>query len=174
MVELIAGHTWNTWGSPPAQLSSSAMAELAPLEQLDRMGFDHDSALRMARVEHEDWCRYYRHNGWRRDSPRDDSRKIHNKLVDWSEMESDPELLNAAVRSLAGTLWSLRRLGFRSRSLWQFFTRVGTVTAEQRSAPWTWTSTLGTRCVPRATGCSPSRVRRSCVTPGPGPSDPSR
>ena len=45
MVEQIAGHTWNTWGSPPAQLSGSEMAELAPLEQLALMGFDHYSAL---------------------------------------------------------------------------------------------------------------------------------
>ena len=97
----------------------------------------------MAQAEHEDWCRYYRRNGWKYGSPRDDSRKIHNKLVDWSVVESDPDLLNAAVRSLAGTLWSLRQLGFRSRPLWQSFTRVGTVTAEQRSAPWTWTSDSG-------------------------------
>jgi voltage-gated potassium channel Kch len=143
MVEQIAGHTWNTWGSPPAQLSGSEMAALAPAEQLALMGFDHDSALRMAQTEHEDWCRYYRHNGWKYGSPRDDSRKIHNKLVDWPVVESDPDLLNAAVRSLAGTLWSLRQLGFRSRPLWQSFTRVGTVAAEQRSTPWTWTSDSG-------------------------------
>lgn len=143
MVEQIAGHTWNTWGSPPAQLSGSEMAGLAPFEQLDRMGFDHDSAVRMAQAEHEDWCRYYRRNGWRHGSPRDDSHKIHDKLVDWSVVESDPDLLNAAVRSLAGTLWSLRQLGFRSRPLWRSFTRVGTVTAEQRSVPWAWTSDSG-------------------------------
>ncbi|OBA64779.1 hypothetical protein A5647_25265 [Mycobacterium sp. 1100029.7] len=143
MVEQIAGHTWNTWGSPPAQLSGSEMAELEPVEQLALLGFDADASLRMARAEHEDWCRYYRRNGWKYGSPRDDSRKIHNKLVDWSVVESDPDLLNAAVRSLAGTLWSLRQLGFRSRPLWQTFTRVGAVTAEQRSAPWTWTSDSG-------------------------------
>ncbi|WP_232078810.1 RyR domain-containing protein [Mycobacterium florentinum] len=143
MVEQIAGHTWNTWGSPPQQLSGSEMGELAPLEQLALMGFDHDSALQMAQAEHEDWCRYYRRNGWKYGSVRDDSRKIHNKLVDWSVVESDPDLLNAAVRSLAGTLWSLRQLGFRSRPLWQSFTRVGTVTAEQRSTPWTWVSDSG-------------------------------
>ncbi|OBF03954.1 hypothetical protein A5730_19110 [Mycobacterium sp. ACS4054] len=143
MVEQIAGHTWNTWGSPPAQLSGNEMVGLPPLEQLALMGFDQDAALSMARAEHEDWCRYYRRNGWKYGSPRDDSRKIHDKLVDWSAVESDPGLLNAAVRSLAGTLWSLRQLGFRSRPLWQSFTRVGTVTAEQRSAPWTWTSDSG-------------------------------
>lgn len=143
MVEQIAGHTWNTWGSPPAQLSGHEMADLAPLEQLALMGFDQHAALSMARAEHEDWCRYYRRNGWKYGSPRDDSRKIHDKLVDWSAVESDPELLNAAVRSLAGTLWSLRQLGFRSRPLWQSFTRVGTVSAQQRTGPWTWTSDSG-------------------------------
>jgi len=143
MVEQIAGHTWNTWGSPPAQLSGSDMAGLEPLEQLALMGFDHYAAMSMAQAEHEDWCRYYRRNGWKYGSPRDDSRKIHDKLVDWSVVESKPELLGAAVRSLAATLWSLRQLGFRSRPLWQPFTRVGTVAAERRHAPFTWTSDSG-------------------------------
>jgi len=143
MVEQIAGHTWNTWGSPPAQLSGRDMAGLPPLEQLSLMEFDHYSAISMARAEHEDWCRYYRRNGWKYGTPRDDSRKIHDKLVDWPVVESTPDLLSAAVRSLAGTLWSLRQLGFRSRPLWQTFTRVGTVTAEQRSTPWTWKSDSG-------------------------------
>jgi hypothetical protein len=143
MVEQIAGHTWNTWGSPPAQLSGRDMDGLPSLEQLALMDFDQYASLRMAQAEHEDWCRYYRRNGWKYGSPRDDSRKIHDKLVDWSVVESKPDLLDAAVRSLAATLWSLRQLGFRSRPLWQSFTRVGAVTAEQRSAPWTWTSDSG-------------------------------
>jgi hypothetical protein len=143
MVEQIAGHTWNTWGSPPAQLSGRDMAGLAPLDQLALMGFDHESSMSMARAEHEDWCQYYRRHGWKYGSPRDDSHKVHDKLVDWSVVESAPELRGAAVRSLAGTLWSLRQLGFRSRPLWESFTRVGTVTAERRTAPWTWTSDSG-------------------------------
>jgi hypothetical protein len=143
MVEQIAGHTWNTWGSPPAQLSGSDMAESPPLEQLALMGFDHHSAISMARAEHEDWCRYYKRNGWKYGETRDDSRKIHDKLVDWSVVESKPELINAAVRSLAATLWSLRQLGFRSRPLWQPFNRIGTVAAEQRNSPWTWNSDSG-------------------------------
>ncbi|OIN80826.1 hypothetical protein K3U93_21720 [Mycobacterium malmoense] len=143
MVEQIAGHTWNTWGSPPAQLSGRDMADSPPLKQLALMGFDHHSAMSMARAEHEDWCHYYRRNGWKHGPTRDDSRKIHDKLVDWSVVESNPDLLNAAVRSLAATLWSLRQLGYRSRPLWQTFTRVGTVAAEQRHAPWTWKSDSG-------------------------------
>jgi hypothetical protein len=143
MVEQIAGHTWNTWGSPPAQLSGRDMADAPPLQQLALLGFDHYSAMSMAKAEHEDWCRYYRHNGWKYGPSRDDARKIHDKLVDWSVVESRPDLLNAAVRSLAATLWSLRQLGYRSRPLWQTFTRVGTIKAEQRSTPWTWKSDSG-------------------------------
>ena len=131
MVEQIAGHTWNTWGSPAAPLSGRDMAGSSPLEQLTRMGFDHHSAMSMAKAEHEDWCRYYRRNGWKYGSPRDDSHKIHDKLVDWSVVESKPEMLNAAVRSLAATLWSLRQLGYRSRPLWEAFTRVATASGEQ-------------------------------------------
>ncbi|OBK24366.1 hypothetical protein A5634_03255 [Mycobacterium asiaticum] len=143
MVEQIAGHTWNTWGSPPAQLSGQDMADAPPFEQLALMGFDHDAALAMARAEHEDWCRYYRRNGWKYGKPRDDARKVHDKLVDWSVVEGNQDLLNAAVRSLAATLWSLRQLGYRSRPLWRTFTRVGTVAAAQRDAPWTWKSDSG-------------------------------
>ena len=143
MVEQIAGHTWNTWGTPAQQLSGHDMADSPPLEQLALMGFDHYSAMGMAKAEHEDWCRYYRRNGWKYGSPRDDAHKIHDKLVDWSQVESNPKLLNAAVRSLAATLWSLRQLGYRSRPLWQPFIRVGTVAAEQRGTPWTWTSDSG-------------------------------
>jgi len=95
MVEQIAGHTWNTWGSPPAQLSGDEMAKLPPVEQLALIGFDQYSAMSMARAEHEDWCGYYRRNGWKYGSPRDDSRKIHNKLVDWSVVKADPELPDA-------------------------------------------------------------------------------
>jgi hypothetical protein len=143
MVERIAGHTWNTWGNPPTQLSGRDMADSPPSQQLALLGFDRISAMRMAQVEHEDWYRYYCDNGWKYGSPRDDSRKVHDKLVDWSVVESKPDLLNAAVRSLAATLWSLRQLGYRSRPLWRPFVRVGTVNAEKRGTAWTWKSDAG-------------------------------
>lgn len=143
MVEQIAGHTWNTWGSPPTPLAARDMAGLPPTEQLAHLGFDRDTAMKMARAEHEDWCRYYRRAGWKHGPARDDAHRIHDKLVDWSVIEKSPDLLNAALTSLAATLWSLRQLGYRSRPLWQPFTRVGTVTAEQRQTPWTWTSRSG-------------------------------
>jgi RyR domain len=107
------------------------------------MGFDEDSAMKMAKTEHEDWCRYYRRNHWKYGPVRDDARKIHNKLVDWAVVEADEEMLNSAVGSLAATLWSLRQLGYRSHPVWHRFTRIGTVTAEQQSAAWTWTSRSG-------------------------------
>jgi hypothetical protein len=150
MVEQIAEHTWNTWGNPPKPLSLHDMAGLTALQRLARMGFDHDSAMRMAKAEHESWCRYYRRNHWKYGAVRDDKNRIHNKLVDWPVVkdgeelaEAEKDVLNAAVTSLAATLWSLRQLGYRSRPVWKRFTRIGTVTAEQRSTPWTWTSHSG-------------------------------
>jgi hypothetical protein len=143
MVERIAEHTWNTWGNPPTPLKAHDMVGLTPLKQLALMGFDRDTAMKMARAEHEDWCRYYRRNGWKYGATRDDAQRAHDNLVDWSVVEGNPEKLDRALTSLAATLWSLRQLGYRSRPLWQPFTRVGTVTAEQRTAPWTWTSQSG-------------------------------
>ena len=119
------------------------MAGLTALQRLARMGFDRDAAMKMAKAEHENWCRYYRRNHWKYGAVRNDEHRIHNKLVDWSAVEADEELLNTAVESLAATLWSLRQLGYRSRPVWQQFTRVGTVNAEQRNTPWTWTSRSG-------------------------------
>jgi hypothetical protein len=143
MVEQIAEHTWNTWGNPPTPLTAHDMTGLTPLKQLALMGFDRDTAMKMARAEHEDWCRYYRRNGWKYGATRDDTQRIHDNLVEWSAVEDDPEKLDRALTSLAATLWSLRQLGYRSRPVWQPFTRAGTVTAEQRTAPWTWTSQSG-------------------------------
>jgi hypothetical protein len=143
MVEQIAEHTWNTWGSPPQPLSLQDMAGLTALQRLARMGFDRDAALKMAKAEHEDWCRYYRRNHWKYGAVRNDEHRVHNKLVAWSVVEANQDLLNTALESLAATLWSLRQLGYRSRPVWQQFTRVGTINAEQRHTPWTWTSRSG-------------------------------
>lgn len=143
MVEQVAGHTWNTWASAPAPLAERDMAGLPPLERLARMGFDHDSAVEMARAEHQDWCRYYRRNGWRYGPTRDDRRRIHDKLIDWSAIEADPALLDGVILGVANTLWSLRQLGYGSRPVWRPCTRVGSVTAERLDTPWTWTSPSG-------------------------------
>ncbi|WP_245905955.1 hypothetical protein [Mycolicibacterium palauense] len=148
MVEAIGGHTWNTWGGRPDTLTAADLAGLDPIEQMRRMGFDRETALAMARAEHADWCRFYRAAGWRHGVTRDDARKVHDKLVDFSAVAANPELLDTALRSLAATLISLRELGYRSRPIdedarWRTFRRVGTVTAERRDAPWTWTTRSG-------------------------------
>lgn len=147
MVEKIGGHTWNTWGSPPDEASASELYRLEPAEQLRRMGFDLPTAIAMAHSEHEDWCRYYRKHGWRA-GPRDDAAKVHDKLVDWSQIEADPARLDAALGSLAATLTKLRELGYRSApatedSGWAEFRRAGEVVARQRPTAWTWTAQDG-------------------------------
>ncbi|BBZ23012.1 hypothetical protein MHIB_14300 [Mycolicibacter hiberniae] len=143
MVEQIAGHTWNPWGDVPTPLAERDIAGLPPLRQLERMGFDRTSAMEMARAEHQDWCRYYRDNGWRYGLSRDDKHRIHDKLVDWPVVQADPQLLNGVLVGVANTLWSLRQLGYRSHPVWRAYTRAGTVRAEQHDSPWTWTSPSG-------------------------------
>lgn len=114
MVEKIGGHTWNTWDGTNA-VPITNMRGRDPLEQLQLMGFQRESAIAMAREEHEDWCRYYETRGWRYGTPRDNARKIHDKLVAWTDIESDPDRLDTALYSLANTLIKLRELGYRSR-----------------------------------------------------------
>ena len=143
MVEQIAGHTWDTFGSSAELPAGATATELAPLERLSRLGIDRNAALAMARAEHEDWCRYYHRAGWRYGPVRNDAHKIHDGLVSWETIEADPAALNRALSSLAATLFALRELGFRSRPIWQRFQRTGTVVAEQRSEPWSWTSASG-------------------------------
>ena len=114
MVEKIGGHTWNVWDGQSA-VPITNMRGREPLEQLQLMGFERDAAIEMAREEHEDWCRYYKGAGWRYGTPRDDARKIHDKLDDWQAIEGDPERFDRALSSLATTLIKLRELGYRSR-----------------------------------------------------------
>ncbi len=158
MVEKIGGHSWNTFGTPPDSLSVAALGREDPLEQLRLMGFGRDTAIMMARAEHEDWCRYYVKAGWKFGKRRDDSRKIHDKLVEWAVVESDPESLDKALSSLAATLSKLRELGYRSKPVdyagpnsaedsnthrWRRFRRTGTVVAERRAEAWTWSTRSG-------------------------------
>lgn len=149
MVEKIAEHTWNTWGDPPTILGVEEMNKLTALEKLESMGFDREAAMKMAKAEHEDWYRFYTDNGWEYDPVRNDADRKQDKLIKWPD--GDPaeftalqnDVIDAAVWSLAATLWSLRQLGYRSRPVWQQFTRVGTVTAEQQNDSWTWVSKSG-------------------------------
>ena len=150
MVEEKAGHTWNTWGSPPDELSPSSLDGLEGRQRLRLLGFTPRAAREMAKSEFDDWFRYYDKAKWRYGPVRDDANKVHDKLVSWAATEADPELEKAAYRSLAATLLQLRELGYRSRpagsetnEAWNPYRRIGVVTAERRSAPWTWTSRSG-------------------------------
>jgi hypothetical protein len=115
MVEKIGGHTWNTFGHEPVSVLTATLRDLAPLERLRVMGFDEDTAIEMARCEHEDWCRYYRAAGWKYGPVRDDTHKLHDKLVGWEAIAIDGDLLSNALASLADTLSKLRELGYISR-----------------------------------------------------------
>ena len=126
MVEQIAGRVWDSVAG------TDGLDDIPPAD-----------VLAMARAEHEDWCRYYREAGWRYGPARDDARKIHNGLVSWESIETDPAALERALTSLASTLSALGELGYRSRPVWQNFRRTGTVTAERRPQPWSWTSASG-------------------------------
>lgn len=153
IVEKIGGHTWNCWGHPFDGVTSTELGT-PPADQLHRMGFDRQTAEAMARAEHEDWCRYYRSHGWRHGALRDDGAKVHDKLLDWSQIASNPALLDDALRSLAATLTKLRELGYRSRPApaagWAAYRRTGAVLAEQRPTAWTWTAHDGSTMTAQA------------------------
>jgi hypothetical protein len=143
-VEQVGGHTWNTWGDAPDDLTPEALDGLAPLDQLQRLGFAEDAIYALAQAEFEDWRRYYRDAGWTRGPKRDDVNKRHEKLVDsWAETFGNEELLDAALRSLATTLTELRELGYRSKPKWRPYRRVGEVNARRRYRPWSWTTASG-------------------------------
>ncbi|MGE0782349.1 RyR domain-containing protein [Mycolicibacterium sp.] len=144
IVEEIAEHTWNSWNGPapePVVIPHDA----DPLDQLELMGFDREAAVAMAKAEHERWVAYYVKHHWRYAPQRDNDRKLHPSLQDWSAIQADEELYRRALTAVAVTLLSLRELGYRSRSVWESFERTGTVIARQRSEPWTWTTGSGAK-----------------------------
>jgi hypothetical protein len=143
-VEQVGGHTWNTWGDAPDELTSEALDGLEPLDQLQRLGFAEDAIYAMAQAEFEDWSRDHRREGWTYGPERDYVGKHHEKLVDtWADTFRDEALRRAALRSLATTLIQLRELGYRSKPKWRPYRRVGEVNAHRRYRPWTWTTTSG-------------------------------
>ena len=144
MVEQLAGHTWNTWGMPPDNLSVTELDELAsPIAQLNRLGFDDDAIEAMAQAEFEDWNRYMRRDDWQPGEVRDFGNKRHEKLVGWERTKAEPELMTAALSSLATTLIQLRLLGYRSAPLWRPYRRSGTVRARRTWTAWTWQTGSG-------------------------------
>jgi hypothetical protein len=149
IVETLSNRTWRSGTDEESWVPRHA--DTQPLDQLAALGFDEPTALRMAQAEHEDWCRFYRANGWT-SGERDNERKRHNLLVPWSEIEADPTKLTRALTSLAGTLTKLRELGYQTARKdddvsavddWQTFERVGEVVARQRFEDWTWTTSGG-------------------------------
>lgn len=144
MVEQVGGHTWNTWGDAPDELTPAVLKGLDPLDKLRRLGFADDAIYAIARAEFEDWSRHYRDAGWTLGPKRDDAEKRHEKLVDtWADTFHDEELRTAALRSLATTMIQLRELGYRSKPKWRPYRRVGEVNARRRFLAWTWTTTAG-------------------------------
>jgi hypothetical protein len=124
-------------------LESFADSQIA-LAKLERLGFSEDTAYAMARTEWESWSRYLRRNGWTLGDKRDEPNKKNEKLVDnWEATVVDPVLKAAALKSLAGTLIELMKLGYRSRPMWKTYERVGTVTAKHRRTGWNWTIASG-------------------------------
>jgi hypothetical protein len=142
MIEQIAGRTWDSAAPVPDSYADPG-EHGEPLNRLGALGINREAALAMAAAEHRDWCDYYREAGWRYGPVRDDERKIHDGLVDWPSIEDDTDALNRALSALASTFSALFELGYRSRPKWQQFDRVGTVIAERRSEPWSWTSASG-------------------------------
>jgi hypothetical protein len=124
-------------------LKSLADSQIA-LAKLQRLGFSEDTTYAMARTEWESWSRYLRRNGWTLGDKRDEPNKKNEKLVDtWEATAVDPELKAAALKSLAGTLIELMKLGYCSRRMWKTYQRVGTVTAKHHRTGWNWTTASG-------------------------------
>jgi hypothetical protein len=163
MVEEIGQQSWNTLQDQDIEPISAETLESEPREQLLSLGFTDDAIEQMLRVEHDDWCRYYLAAGWKYGEVRDDATKRHNQLLDWDRLTAEnPDYRAQSTRSLASTLITLRALGYRSKpkapspsiqqgesggSSWQYFSRRGTVTAEQLNEKWTWRTDSGNEMV---------------------------
>jgi hypothetical protein len=159
MVEEIGQQSWNTLQDHDIEPISAEELKSEPHEQLRSLGFTDDAIEQMLRAEHDDWCRYYLDAGWKYGEARDDATKRHYQLQDWDRLTAqNPGYRAQATASLASTLITLRALGYRSKpktpllstqqgdsgaSSWQYFSRRGTVTAEQRNENWTWTTESG-------------------------------
>jgi hypothetical protein len=139
--------SWEATLADP-QLEAVALTSLADIQialaKLQRLGFSEDAAYAMAQAEWKDWSRYLRRHRWKQGDKRDESNKLHEKLVDdWADTAADPVLKAAAMNSLAGTLIQLLNLGYRSQPMWDTYERVGTVTAKHRRRRWNWITASG-------------------------------
>ena len=95
--------------------ASSCVVVPAPLADPQAPGFAFSEAEveELARAEHDRWCRDLAREGWQPGNDKDPRRKLHPKLVPWSELtEEDREKDRDPVRSLPELL---ARLGFEIR-----------------------------------------------------------
>jgi hypothetical protein len=139
--------SWEATLADP-ELKALALMSLADkqvaLAKLKKLGFDEDTAYAMAQEEWEDWSRYLRSHCWTHGDRRNEGKKKHEKLVDdWQATVVDPVLKAAALRSLAGTMVELMKLGYRSCPMWETYRRTGTVTAKYHWGHWNWINRSG-------------------------------
>lgn len=97
----------------------------------------------LSRSEHESWRRFYRAHGWRPGPKRDDSRLVHDWLVDWDALPPA-----ARMRTIAGVRRSLALLdtaGYRSqrRTALLPFRRRGEVRADRLTEARRWWTESG-------------------------------
>lgn len=83
--------------------------------------FDDEEMELLARGEHDRWMRAKLEDGWRFGSPRDDARKLHDKMVPWEQLsESDRDRDREPIRELPAMLdltgYRIRRAGTRVRT----------------------------------------------------------
>lgn len=116
------------------------------------MGFDHGvpegDLTKMAEREHAQWCTHYTDNGWQYGSIREDSKKRHNRLVGWENLDvASQERTRQGVSDALGVLAAL---GYRSIDPTALdngggmeFKRKGEVEAELLDVAWEWKAENG-------------------------------
>ncbi|MFT4225217.1 hypothetical protein [Micropruina sp.] len=97
----------------------------------------------LSRAEHESWRRFHTAHGWRPGPRRDDSRLVHDWLVDWDALPPA-----ARMRTIAGVRRSLALLdtaGYRSQRMRTLapFRRRGEVRATRLSETHHWRTESG-------------------------------
>lgn len=97
----------------------------------------------LSRAEHESWRRFYTAHGWRPGPRRDDSRLVHDWLVDWDGLPPA-----ARMRTIAGVRRSLALLdtaGYRSQRVRTLapFRRHGEVRATRLTETHRWLTESG-------------------------------
>lgn len=97
----------------------------------------------LSRREHDSWRRFYLANGWRQAPARDDTRLLHDWLVDWDALPPP-----ARARTSAGVRRPLALpdvAGYRSQKITALVPhrRRGEVLATQLDHEWTWQTATG-------------------------------